>query len=81
MAKLVHLVSQEMMDSKEMLRVVCMSDTHEQLDELCFSNAIPDGDVLIHCGDFTHMGGKEQLEEFNKQLGTLCHKHKLVICG
>jgi predicted phosphodiesterase len=33
---------------------VCISDTHEKLDEIL--PFIPKGDVLIHAGDFTEYG-------------------------
>ncbi|KAE8895343.1 hypothetical protein PF005_g1269 [Phytophthora fragariae] len=60
------------------LRVVCISDTHSKHRNL--SN-LPDGDVLLHCGDFTQRGTHAELRDFNEWLGTLPHKHKLVIAG
>ena len=42
---------------------------------------IPDGDVLIHAGDFTRCGHLQEVKEFNTWLGTLPHKHKIVIAG
>ena len=42
---------------------------------------IPEGDVLIHAGDFTRCGNLQEVREFNKWLETLPHKHKLVIAG
>eukprot|EP01080_Neovahlkampfia_damariscottae_P003135 gene3135-5451_t len=65
----------------EKIRVVCISDTHEQLQELMKTTEIPEGDVLIHCGDFTHAGGEDAIKAFNEQIGKLPHKYKLVICG
>ena len=35
------------------MRFVCTSDTHNQTDKCNFH--IPDGDVLIHAGDFTQV--------------------------
>lgn len=64
-------------DIQKTLKVVCISDTHEQLGNV----TIPDGDVLIHAGDFTNNGGQEQLELFNSQMAKQPHKHKLVIAG
>jgi 3',5'-cyclic AMP phosphodiesterase CpdA len=61
------------------VRFVCISDTHEKLEELL--PKIPDGDVLIHCGDFTNFGETEQILKFNNELGTLPHKYKIVIAG
>ncbi|KAG6612782.1 Calcineurin-like phosphoesterase [Phytophthora cinnamomi] len=60
------------------LRVVCISDTHSKHRNL---SGLPDGDVLIHCGDFTQRGTHAELRDFNDWLGTLPHRHKLVIAG
>jgi Icc-related predicted phosphoesterase len=61
-----------------MLKVVCISDTHSKHKELI----VPDGDVLIHAGDFTYFGSSiKEVESFNTWLGKLPHKHKIVIAG
>ena len=44
----------------EIIRVVCISDTHTHTD---FLN-IPDGDILIHSGDFTYHGKEEEVIKF-----------------
>ena len=59
------------------LRIVAISDTHEQHNKI----KIPDGDVLIHAGDITWKGELAPLESFNRWLGRLPHKHKIVIAG
>eukprot|EP00052_Salpingoeca_macrocollata_P006795 m.55959 g.55959 ORF g.55959 m.55959 type:complete len:209 (+) comp15661_c1_seq2:130-756(+) len=59
------------------LRCVCISDTHGQHRKL----EIPDGDILIHAGDWTHFGKRSDAEDFNAWLGTLPHKHKIVVNG
>jgi len=60
------------------IRFVCISDTHGGHLQM----KIPDGDVLIVSGDFTRWKSSEQdLKEFNTFLGTLSHKHKVVIAG
>ncbi|KAK5965090.1 Metallophosphoesterase domain-containing 1 [Trichostrongylus colubriformis] len=61
------------------VRFVCISDTHERLDE--FLPIIPDGDVLIHAGDFTNYGDLGEVIKFNAEIGKLPHKYKLVIAG
>ncbi|KAK6042988.1 Ser/Thr phosphatase family protein [Cooperia oncophora] len=61
------------------VRFVCISDTHERLDE--FLPIIPDGDVLIHAGDFTNYGDLGEVIKFNSEIGQLPHKYKLVIPG
>src|SRR5262245_39467259 len=59
------------------MRIVCISDTHgrHHLSE------VPDGDILIHGGDLTRHGSLADAEEFNRWLGTLPHRHKIVIAG
>jgi len=59
------------------MRIVILSDTHSQQDEL----DIPNGDVLIHCGDFTGNKSWKRVEEFNHFLGQLNHRHKIVVAG
>ena len=60
-------------------RFVCISDTHNRTDRM--QHAIPDGDILIHAGDFTGCGTRDQVIHFNNFLGTLNHPHKVVIAG
>jgi predicted phosphohydrolase len=59
------------------MRLVLISDTHQRHDQL----TVPDGDVLVHAGDFSTRGGVEEVARFNAWLGTLKHKHKVVIAG
>lgn len=61
------------------VRFVCISDTHGKLDEIV--EMVPDGDVLIHAGDFTNYGDVNEVIQFNAAMGMLPHKHKLVIAG
>lgn len=58
------------------MRIVMFSDTHGHFDI-----EIPDGDVLIFAGDLGRTGTILELAEFNKKLGDLPHKHKIVIAG
>lgn len=60
-----------------MTRIVCLSDTHNQLDKV----SVPDGDVLIHAGDATNLGRLEELSSFHAQMASLPHKHKILIAG
>ncbi|RHY23706.1 hypothetical protein DYB32_009085 [Aphanomyces invadans] len=60
------------------LRVVFISDTHSLHDEL---PPIPDGDLLIHGGDFTDTGDRDEVRAFNDFLGKLPHRYKVVIAG
>lgn len=59
------------------LRVVCISDTEGRHEDL----EIPDGDILIHAGDFTNWGELAEVQKFDAWLGELPHKHKIVIAG
>lgn len=59
------------------MKIVCISDTHNLHKDL----KIPDGDILIHAGDMTCVGGIDEIKEFNKWLGTLPHRHKIIIAG
>lgn len=61
------------------VRFVCISDTHGLQRDL--SCKIPDGDVLIHAGDFTNTGELQQIKAFSEWMGSLPHKHKIVIAG
>lgn len=59
------------------MKVAVISDTHCRHSEI----QVPDADLLIHCGDFTGVGSFSQACAFNHWLGTLPHKHKVVIAG
>ncbi|AMV23635.1 Calcineurin-like phosphoesterase superfamily domain protein [Gemmata sp. SH-PL17] len=59
------------------MRIVCISDTHGWHDRA----DVPEGDVLVHAGDITRHGSLKDVEDFDRWLGTLPHKHKIVICG
>lgn len=58
------------------MRLVLLSDTHG-FHEL----AVPDGDVLLHAGDFSRNGGLRDVERFERFLGRLPHRHKILIAG
>ena len=60
------------------VRIVCISDTHGQHAKL----NVPDGDVLIHAGDFMAFGYMPKgIVDFNRWLGKQPHRHKVVIAG
>jgi len=58
-------------------KIIIISDTHGLHEDVL----IPDGDVLIHAGDFTAKGALSDVEVFNHFLGRLPHRHKIVIAG
>lgn len=58
-----------------MTRIVCLSDTHGRRPE------VPDGDVLLHCGDLTTYGSERQLIEGRAWLASLPHADKVFVAG
>jgi len=59
------------------VRIVAISDTHMMHESL----HIPDGDVLVHAGDFCGHGVVAEVVRFDAFLATLPHRHKVVIAG
>ncbi|UJR16718.1 hypothetical protein I4U23_003618 [Adineta vaga] len=74
-------------DRYKKISIVVVSDTHKNHRKL----SIPNGDIFLHCGDFTNRHDWYNLSDdksipksvidFNDWLGTLPHRHKIVICG
>ncbi|MEO1171874.1 MAG: metallophosphoesterase, partial [Myxococcota bacterium] len=60
-----------------MVRIVAISDTHNQHDAL----DVPDGDVLVHAGDMSGHGHLRELEAFAAWCEAQPHRHKVVIAG
>ncbi len=61
----------------ESIRIVCLSDTHGRHDEL----DVPEGDILLHAGDFSERGRPAEVEDFGRFLARLPHPEKVVIAG
>ena len=61
--------------SKQPIKVVCISDTHDQTVEG------PAGDILIHSGDLTNDGTVEDIQKQLDWLNRLPHSVKIVVCG
>ena len=59
------------------MRLVCISDTHNRHGAL----DVPEGDVLLHAGDLTAQGTREEIEAFGAWLAARPHPHKVVIAG
>jgi len=59
------------------MKIVCISDTHNQHDQL----TLPEGDVLIHAGDWTGTGTQKQVIDFIRWFADQPHKHKILIAG
>ena len=60
------------------MRIVIISDTHGMGQHALH---IPDGDVLIHCGDFCSHGTMLDCIKFFHWFNTFPHKHKIFIAG
>ncbi|KAK7014143.1 hypothetical protein VNI00_019381 [Paramarasmius palmivorus] len=60
------------------IRVVCISDTH---NSHLSQPPLPDGDILIHSGDLTQSGSKQELDAALSWLNSQPHPHKLFIAG
>lgn len=66
------------MESQDTIKVCCISDTHT------FHNNIGEklqGDILIHSGDFTVRGSREEVQEFADWFASQDFKYKIVIAG
>lgn len=59
--------------SRTTTRLVCISDTHDKYDL-----TLPDGEILLHAGDFTHNGTEQEIERFFLWLKSL-DKYRLKI--
>jgi predicted phosphodiesterase len=60
------------------MRLIVISDTHGLHNRI---DGLPDGDVLIHAGDFMNSGYDVQdILSFNRWLGEQPFKHR-VVCG
>lgn len=57
------------------MRLVIISDTHTRRPE------VPDGDILIHCGDHTFEGKCKESEEALQWFSGHPHKYKVFIAG
>lgn len=60
-----------------MTTITCISDTHGRHREL----ALRRGDILLVAGDFSSWGKTSEVADFDKWLGTLPFKHKIVVAG
>lgn len=65
----------ELEKNRDSIRFVCISDSHSQFIPL------PAGDVLLHAGDFTRKGSREEVWEFANYLRNQDFQYKVVIAG
>ena len=59
------------------LKVIAISDTHGYHDQL----SLPSGDVLIHAGDVSSRGSKQEVQDFLQWFSDLNYEHKIFIAG
>lgn len=59
------------------MKLVLISDSHDQHAAL----HLPEGDVLIHAGDFSKRGTLEQVTDFVHWFAAQPHPHKIFIAG
>lgn len=59
------------------MQIVAISDTHGKHHDV----KVPDGDILIHCGDVTRGGTKEQVLDFLEWFAEQKHAHKIFVAG
>jgi len=59
------------------VKIVCISDTHGSHESV----RLPDGDVLVHAGDITAHGSRDDFHAFVEWFSQQPHKHKMFIGG
>jgi hypothetical protein len=65
--------------TKDFLRVVCISDTHSRESKL--KSPLPEGDVLVHAGDFSNVGTMRENQAFRNYMDAQLYSQKIVIAG
>jgi Icc-related predicted phosphoesterase len=61
------------------MKIVFASDTHSQ--NLITKWEWPDGDILIHAGDFTARGSIESIKKVGRELNSLPYRYKILVPG
>ena len=64
--------------SSNMVRTVVISDTHNKHKGL---PQLPEGDLLIHCGDATMKGSAAEIDAFAEWFGGLPFRYKIFVPG
>lgn len=60
------------------MRIIQISDTHGKHHLL---KNLPEGDVIVHCGDFTEDGTEEEVLDFLNWFIDLPYRHKIFVTG
>ena len=59
------------------MKVVAISDTHNKHNNL----KLPEGDILLHAGDFSFTGDTESCSNFGRWFSNLPYKKKFLVYG
>jgi len=59
------------------MKLVIISDTHGHHNKI----NLPKGDVLIHCGDFSYQGTKQEIDNFTDWFISTKFKYKILVAG
>lgn len=57
------------------MRLVFISDTHNQFSDV----ELPDGDILIHCGDALSYGNEREMQQFCDDSARLHGRYRLIL--
>lgn len=60
------------------MKIFCLSDTHGYHRKL---EPLPEADVVVHSGDFSHLGNVWHTEDFLDWFRSLPIRHKVLIAG
>jgi Icc-related predicted phosphoesterase len=60
------------------MKIIALSDSHGSHWDI---KNIPDGDILVHCGDLSSQGRLPDTLDFLRWFNTHPHKHKIFIAG
>ena len=59
------------------MRIICISDTHGIHQDVKLTAA----EMIIHAGDMSEMGTKEQIVDFVNWFSSLDYQYKVLIAG
>jgi len=63
--------------------LLCLSDTHDQQADM--PNPLPQADIIVHAGDFTCRGSREEITAFQEWTDRLLQegvaRHVVFVCG
>lgn len=59
------------------MKIIAISDTHGQHSQL----KIPDGDILLHAGDVSKRGYRNEILDFYEWFAAQPHRYKVMIAG